>query len=212
MATATCRIDRDRILVVVRSRVYDRPPVLTHTQRPAHFDERLGGDEFAGRAVEHVEEAVLGCLGNDLAHPPIDVQIQQHELLHIVEVPVVVGCRLVEPLELTRVQIDREDRAGIKIVDILGAAELLNPGLSIAGAHVDQVGLGVVGEAIPHGATAAILIEIASPGFSCASQSFALIRLRRIARHRIEAPQELSRLCIHGDELTAGGFVAAARQ
>ena len=112
-----------------------------------------------------------------LTHAPVDVEIQQHQVLHAVVVPVVVGHGLVVPFELTGGEVDRQDRACVQIVDILRAPELLHPRLGVAGADIDQIGLGIVSEAIPHSATAAILVEIAAPGLRRTAHRFILKRL-----------------------------------
>src|SRR5678815_486846 len=73
--------------------------IFSHAQCPAHFHEGLGGDELAGRAVQNIKEAVFRRLGDDFAHAPVDVEIEQHQLLHIVEIPVVIGHGLIVPFE-----------------------------------------------------------------------------------------------------------------
>ena len=148
---------------------------------------------------------------DDLAHAPVDIEIQQHQLLDTVEVPVVVGYGLVVPLQLTSGQVDCQDRTRVQIVDILRATELLHPRLGVARADVDEIGIGIVSETIPHGPTAAILVELAAPGLRGSAHRLVLVRLRWIARDRVEAPCKMTSLRIHGHELATRGLIATGR-
>ena len=211
VSAAAGRINRDRVLIVIRFGIHDRPAVLADRRRPTHFHERLGGDEFAGDTVQHIEETVLRRLHDHLAHAAVDVEIEQHQLLHVVEIPVVVGNGLVVPLELAGGEVDREDRARVQIVETRSAAKLLHPRFGVAGANVDEVRFGIVRESVPHGGAAAVLPEVTAPGFRRLAQRFAFVGLRRVARHGIEAPLQFACLRIDGNELSAGWFVAAGR-
>src|SRR5262249_39038933 len=151
-------------------------------------------NEFARNAVEDIKEPVLRRLRDHLARTAVDVEIEQHELLYAIEIPVVVRNCLVVPLQLSRRQINRQDRACVEIVEILCAPEFLYPRLGVACADINQIGFGIVRKTIPRGAAAALGVEIAAPGLRSRAHRLALERLRRIARHRVETPCYLARL------------------
>src|SRR5262249_44860847 len=79
--------------------------LLIHPLRPSNSREGLRGDKLARDAIEHIEEAILVGLHDDLARPAIDVQIREDHLLHAVVIPFVAGYHLVVPLELARIHV-----------------------------------------------------------------------------------------------------------
>ena len=77
------------------------------------------------------------------------------------------------------------------------------PRRAVAGADVDEVGLGIVGDAVPGVAAAAVLPPLAGPGLGRHLHRLRLERLRRIAGHDVEAPRLRAGLGV------VGGHVAA---
>src|SRR5260370_515101 len=95
------------------------------------------------------------------------------------------------PLELPGREIHSENRAGIQIVQVLCAAEFLRPRLRIPGPDINQVGVGIATESIPHRAAAAFGVEIAAPRFGGRPHVLVLEGLAGIAWNRIESPRSL---------------------
>src|SRR5690349_2681436 len=94
--------------------------------------------------------------------------------------------------------------------DVLGA-ESLRPGLGIAGADVEELALGVVGDAVPHRAAAAELPPIAVPSRGGLAHGGVFKALRGIAGDGPEAPGFAAGLGVIGGEEAARGTVAARR-
>src|SRR6185312_11597593 len=74
---------------------------------------------------------------------------------------------------------------------------------AVAGAEVDQVGTRVVENRIPHRAAAAELPPLPAPSRGRFLHRGVLEAVLRVARHRVEAPVELSRFRVVGAEVTA---------
>src|ERR1700675_3562090 len=80
------------------------------------FDKRFCRNELAGLSIEHVEKPVLRRLHDDLAHPAADVQFRKHERLGGVVIPVLSGCRLKVPHQLTVACSERQYAGEVQIV------------------------------------------------------------------------------------------------
>ena len=104
----------------------------------------------------------------------------------------------------------RENRRQEQVVAALRTAEVAVPGAAVAGADVEQVGLGVVGHGVPGGAAAAVLPPLAGPGLGRHGQLGMLERLRRIAGHREEAPRQPAGRRVVGRDVAADGVLGAA--
>src|SRR6185312_5990629 len=181
--------DLHALRVVISFRARDRAPAFVEPRRPCDLHEGRGRNELTRGAVEHVEESVLRRLHDHFTLAASDVQVQDHQLLHAVEVPVIVGDGLVVPLELPRLLIDRKNRARVEIVQILPTAELLHPRLGVARSDIDQICFRIVCDAIPDRSAAALRVEVAAPRLRGSTHRFVLERLRGIARHGIKAPR-----------------------
>ena len=107
------RDDLARPVAGARDRRLDRTAVLVVAARPVHLDEVLRGDELAVRAIDHEEEAVLGCVQDDLARLAADLQVGEDHRLRRGEVPVVARRLLVVPDVLAGVGIERNDRGEV---------------------------------------------------------------------------------------------------
>src|SRR5690348_207845 len=87
---------------VSRSCRLDWPPGFhVDSSCPIHVSERLRGDQLTVRAIEHVEEAVLRSLHENLACFAADIQVGQDHVFIGVEVPLITRILLVVPDVLT---------------------------------------------------------------------------------------------------------------
>ena len=180
-------------------------------RRPVHFHVGIGREQLAGGAIEHVEESVLRRLHDHLALPAGPVQVRQHHRLHRRVVPGIGRRRLVMPHQLAVVGIDGEDRAQVQVVAAAGAAQVAVPRRAVAGADVKQIQLRVVDDRIPHRAAAADLEPLgAVPRRQRFLERLVLLRLRRIAGHRIETPRELPGFSVVGRHVSAHAVLRTA--
>jgi hypothetical protein len=85
-------------------------------RRPRGRDVLVGGEQFARHAIEHVEETVLRRLHQHLARFAFDRQVGKDDVLRRGVVPVLLRRRLVVPLQMAVVGIDREDRRQEQVV------------------------------------------------------------------------------------------------
>ncbi len=131
-------------------------------------DEREGVDQLAVGAVQHVEEVVaIGMSGQLLV-----ALVVADQLIDTVIVPGVVRRVLIVPDDLTVIRIESQCGGGIEVVTRTGVGV---PGRGIARAVEDQVGLGIIGTALPCGCTAG-LPQIAGPsGVGCAADAGLLL-------------------------------------
>jgi len=197
--------------IETRRRVFDGAPRLgIDARRPGHVDVVLRRDELAVLAVEHVEEAVLRRLHQDLAHVVADLDVGEDDRLRRGVVPGFAGRRLEMPDVLARVGPQRHDRRQEPVVAAAGAADALIPGTAVADADVEEIQLGIVGNRIPHGAAAAALPPFAGPGGRGLLEDRILERLRRVSRHSVEAPGELAGLGVVGGDVATHAELRAA--
>ena len=132
-------------------------------------DEGLGRYQRPGLAIEHVEEAVAVGLEPDRRLLPVDVEIGEHQFVHPVIVPGVVGRRLVVPDDLAGIRVERQ-RAGrvevgeLAVIARIRAALRRSPRRSVTGPVIDEIELRVVGANEPCGTTA-IFPQVVLPGF-----------------------------------------------
>ena len=113
--------------------------------------ELRGRQHLAGRAIEHVHVAVAIGSDGDLAAAPLDVEVEEDQLVDAVVVVEVVRGDLIGPDGLTGRGAAREDRRRPFVVT--GALPRI-PRAGVAGAVVEQVELGIVGDPAPRGAAA----------------------------------------------------------
>ena len=118
----------------------------------------------------------------------VDVEVGQHDVHVGVVVPRLAWRGLVVPAVLAGVGIQRDDGAEEEVVAAAGAADLPVPGRSVAGADVQRVELGIVGEPVPGVAAAAQFPPLARPRLGRHGHRLVLEPVRRVARHDVEAP------------------------
>src|SRR5688572_29996585 len=92
------------------------------------------------------------------------------------------------PFILARVHVDGQDRAYKKVVLALRLAKLFRPWATITGSDVYQIGLRIVGKAIPSRAASTELPPFATPGFGRLLQRRAFEWFRRITGDCPEGP------------------------
>ena len=179
--------------------------LLVQSFGPGDLRERLAGDELAGDAVDHVVEPVLVGLHQHLALLAPDGHVGQQQLLDAVVIPGIAGHHLEIPFQLAGIGLHGENRSQVEILLALGLAQLFGPGAAVAGADVEQIGVGIVGHAVPDRAAAAELPIVARPGFRGFLQRGILEGLRRIAGNGVKLPGELAGLGVEGGEESADG-------
>ena len=113
--------------------------------------KRLCRQDFAGGPVEHVEVAIAIGPDEHLAWLAVPAHVEQHLLVDAVIVVEIVWVPLVEPACGAGVRIARENARRPLVV---AGPEIGIPRAGIAGAMIDQVQLGIVGDPPPHGAAA----------------------------------------------------------
>ena len=201
-------LDHLGFLAVGAGRILDGATIRVEALGPCHRNIVLAGDELSGFAVEHIEEAVLGRVQQNLANLPINFQIGQDDVLGCREVPGVARRLLEVPGHFARVGLDGDDGRDIKIVSAAGRAEVSAPRRAVAGADVEQVEVRVVGHGVPDRAAAAHFpvfpaLRVGLPCGHCSLEMFAFRREAWIARDRVEAPELATRLGVVGGDVAA---------
>src|SRR4051794_34396862 len=85
-------------LAVARLAVLERTARMRiETGSPVDLGIGLSGDELTRGPIQHIEEAILGSLQDDLAHLAVDAEIGQSHLLHGRVIPALPGCVLEVP-------------------------------------------------------------------------------------------------------------------
>ncbi len=120
--------------------------------RPGDERERLCRYQRTGLAIEHIKEAVLVRLHDDMAHRTIDRQIGQDEFLYCIEIPLVTRRGLIIPGHAAGVRIQGDDGGGKQMIALARAEQARIVGRRIAGAEIHQVQRRIIGGAIPHSA------------------------------------------------------------
>ena len=91
--------------------------------RPVHRYNIFGRNQLTRGAVDHIEEAVLRRLHNDLAVAAVDLEIGEHHVLHGRVIPGIAGDCLVVPRVLARVGVERNDGRQKQVVATAGASQ-----------------------------------------------------------------------------------------
>ena len=134
----------------------------------------------------------------------VDHQIGQRHRHRRRVVPVVARHGLVVPDVLAGIGVRRRRwNVRKRLSPSPCAAPVMAPRRAVAGADVDQVGVGVVRKAVPGVAAAAVLPPLAGPGLGRHLHRLRLERLRRIAGNDVEPPRLVAGLGV------VGGHVAA---
>ena len=171
--------------------------------RPGLRRIRRGREQFTSGAVQHVEIAILRCLHQHLPRLAVDGQFREHDVLTGGVVPGITRRRLVMPHVFTSLGLQRHDGRQVEVIATTGAPNFARPRCAVAHADVDKIELGVVHDGIPNRAATAELPPFARPRFGRSLQGRALRAIRRVGRHRVEAPQLLARSgVVSGDVAT----------
>ena len=178
--------------------------------RPGDRREVLGGDQLSGLAVENVEKPILVRLHQDLAIDAIDREVRQDQLLNRVVIPLLAGRGLVVPDIVAGVGIDRHDRRQEPIVALARAAIALIPFGPVTDTEINQIELGIIGDAFPNGAAATALPPLAMPGLGGFCENRLFHGLRGIAGHGVEAPGKLAGLGVVSRDIAAHPVFGAA--
>ena len=94
------------------------------TVGPVHLADLLGRDQLAAVTVDHIEEAVLRRLHQDIARLAIDGDRRERDLLRAIVIPAVIGIDLIMPDVLAGIGVQRDDRGGIEVVTAARAANI----------------------------------------------------------------------------------------
>ena len=135
-------------------------PFGVESFRPGFLHVRSACDEFARLAIEHVVKTVSIREAQKLSRLPIDYVVEENRRFRRIPVVRFVRRELEKPFYLAGVGIDRQQRAGVKIVARPLVAVPVRRG--IARAPIDKIQLGIVGPGIPRGAAGGHGI---APGF-----------------------------------------------
>ena len=147
---------QDRLFGVVRVRVLYRFAGLgVDVARPGYGYIGLCRDELSVGAVDDVEEAVLRCLHDDLAHLTGNLDVSKDHVLGRCVVPGIARGGLVVPGVAAIVRVDGNDRRQVQVVSAAGRAHLAIPGRAVSDADVQKVELRIVGHGVPDRAAAA---------------------------------------------------------
>ena len=180
--------------------------------RPVDRDIGLGGDELPRLAVNHVEEAVLGCLHQHLSHPAADFHVGEHDVLGGGEVPRLPGRRLVVPDIFPGARPNRDDAGEVEVVPLprpvlAGRAVGAVPGAAIADPDIEQVEIGIIGHRIPHRAPAADRVAFAQhvhvPGLGCLLEIGGRVGALLAFGDGVELPQLLAVIRVIGRDKAA---------
>ncbi len=213
MRAARAGIDQDRIEAVMRRRIRGDLAALVD-RRPIDLHDRLGRDELPGRGIEDIEIAVLRRLHDHMALPARNREVGGDDRAGAGIIPVLPRNHLIMPGILAGLRMQRDDRADEEVIALAFAAIMPRQRRSVAGAEIDEVGLGIVGDRIPWIGAAAELPPWTRPcpgGHRHHRIRRLMIRpLRRIAGRGVEFPQLPAGIGIIGRSEAANAEIAAA--
>ena len=126
---------------------------------PVHRHEGLGEQHLTGAAIQRVREAIPVEVNECLTSLSLHRHVDENVLVDGVKIPIVVGCDLERPHELSSVGIASEDGARPFVV---AGTDVLVPRAGVGRAVIDEVERGIVRQPTPHGA-AADLPRVAGP-------------------------------------------------
>ena len=138
------------------------------------------------------------------------------EALRSREVPGIAGRGLVVPKQFPGIRLQCEDAGEIEIVAGARITHHAIPRRTVAGADIQNIRLRIVGQRIPHRATASCIPAFRiDPGLAHLFQRIvrggAVLSFRGIARHRVEAPCKFSGLGVIGRYKAACAELGAAK-
>src|SRR5262249_24516256 len=136
------------------------------------------------------------------------LQIHHRHGTHGVIVPGVSRRRLVVPDILAGASLHGNDRSQVQVVAVGLVAILIVPGRAVAGTEIDEVGLRVIDDRIPHRAAAPQLPPVAAPGRGGLLHGLVLEAVGGVAGDGVETPGELTRLGVIGTDITADAVLA----
>src|SRR5262249_3823748 len=144
-------------------RFYTRPPGLhIDAVGPVHSGERHCSQQLTGSRIEHVEEAVLAGLQDDVTLLAVHVQIHNRHGADSVVVPRVSRRGLVVPHVFARVCFHRNDGRQVQVIAGGWIAIQIVPGRTVARAEVDEPGYRVIDDRVPYSAAATQLPPLAT--------------------------------------------------
>src|SRR5207302_5132612 len=110
--------------------------------------------ELAVRAVEHIEESVSIGPHHELAGSALPLHIREDGNLRRVKIEFVMWRELVMPLQLARVDVERNDGTGVEIV--AGAIIAVPVRARVSNSPVREVEVGIIRSGDPDGSTAVL--------------------------------------------------------
>ena len=211
MAAVRRRGDEFDSLGVAGPGIFHRParPRVDVT-RPAHRHVGLSRYETAVGTVQHVEEAVLRRLHDDLAQRAVDLDVGEDHVLGSRVVPSFAGRGLVVPNQGAVIRVEGDDGGEVQVVAAAGTADVPVPGRAVADAQIEQVEFGVERHRVPDRAATADFPPLAVPRGRRGLHGLVLERLRRIAGHRPEPPSLIAGLPVIGGDVAAHPVFATA--
>ena len=177
---------------------------------PSDRGELVRRQQLAAGRIEHIEKPVLGFLHQHVPAAGGQIQVSQHHRAGGIKVPGLSRRGLVVPGVGAGVGIDRDDGIEEQVVAAARTARLGHPRCAIGRTEIDQVGLRVIGDAIPNRTAAQLPVQVALPGGGRLAHLLVFIRLGRVARHGIKAPQQLAAARVIGRHIAAHTDLGAA--
>ena len=183
---------------------------------PVHRDERFRQENFAGCAIDRVCEAIAIKVHEHFPHLALDWEVDEDVLVHGVVVPHVVRRHLECPHHLAGVRIARQNRGSPLVVT---GALVLIPRPGIAGAVINEIERGIIGEPAPHRATTCFpcvarprrSAEVLPPIVGVERLEFRTDLHVLVGPDVVGAPDFLSSSCIERGDPSAHSHLATAR-
>ena len=138
------------------------------------------------------------------------VQVRKDDVLRGRVVPVLLRRRLVMPLQVPVVRVERKDGRQVEVVAAARRADRARPRRTVARADVQRVELRVVSHRVPHRAAATTEPPFAGPRLGGSLHLGAFEAVFRVARNRVETPGQLAGVGVVSGKVTAHAILGAA--